>query len=297
MRTHNDPLVIRATEKPKVVKKKGKKGRSRSGVSLEDLNQAASPKSGPGSPKSPKKGAPAAAPAAEADVELDEDGNPIEVCTDGPPINDTNLKSFQKCNKTLDQIQKSLEDYLETKRLAFPRFYFLSNDELLEILSQTRDPTAVQPHLGKCFDAMKSVVFGDDEVNHDMTAMTSSEKEVVPFSQTCYAKGPVEEWLTGIETMMRLTLYDLSVACKDSYPSYDDAIDRWKWLNEFPAAMILMISQIFWAINVETVLRECMAGGDENRQGMHKHVQYCVFAYCVCRWPKYGGARGVVWRG
>ena len=48
-------------------------------------------------------------------------------------------ETLQRHNEVLDQIQKSLEDYLETKRIAFPRFYFLSNEELLQILAQTRD--------------------------------------------------------------------------------------------------------------------------------------------------------------
>ena len=48
------------------------------------------------------------------------------------------LDQLRWANDTLDQVQKSLEAYLETKRQAFPRFYFLSNDELLSILSQTR---------------------------------------------------------------------------------------------------------------------------------------------------------------
>ncbi|EDO31800.1 predicted protein [Nematostella vectensis] len=70
------------------------------------------------------------------------------------------LETFQNNNALLDQIQKCLEAYLESKCVIFPRFYFLSNDELLEILSQTRNPHAVQPHLQKCFDAIAKLEFG-----------------------------------------------------------------------------------------------------------------------------------------
>lgn len=67
------------------------------------------------------------------------------------------LEELNDMNVKLEEIQKSLDMYLETKRQIFPRFYFLSNDDLLEILGQSKNPKAVQPHLKKCFDNIKSL--------------------------------------------------------------------------------------------------------------------------------------------
>lgn len=53
------------------------------------------------------------------------------------------LDTLINMNMKLEEIQKSLDMYLETKRQIFPRFYFLSNDDLLEILGQSKNPDAV----------------------------------------------------------------------------------------------------------------------------------------------------------
>jgi dynein heavy chain len=122
----------------------------------------------------------------------------IEVCA-----SEALLGKFQNNNKALDEIQKCLEDYLETKRSAFPRFYFLSNDELLEILSQTRNAQAVQPHLRKCFDNVVKVEFSKEKDSSEILGMVSAEKEYVGWSESVWAKGAVEYWLGNIEKMMR----------------------------------------------------------------------------------------------
>ena len=66
--------------------------------------------------------------------------------------NEKQLREFIKYNEQMDRIQKNLDQFLEEKRTDFPRFYFISSDELLQLLAEQKVVSSVEKHLNKCFD-------------------------------------------------------------------------------------------------------------------------------------------------
>ncbi|KAL5473898.1 hypothetical protein EMCRGX_G028462 [Ephydatia muelleri] len=165
---------------------------------------------------------------------------------------DNMLGKLKESNQLLEEIQKGLNDYLEKKRLFFPRFFFLSNDELLEILSETKDPTRVQPHLKKCFEGIAKLQFTEDQ---RVTAMVSGEKEVVPFSQVIVpaeAKGMVEKWLLQVQDTMIQSLKDIT---EKAYAAYAQ-VPRSKWVLEWPGQVVIAVSTIYWTQEVTSAIEE-----------------------------------------
>ncbi|KAJ3395883.1 Dynein heavy chain 1, axonemal [Lobulomyces angularis] len=158
------------------------------------------------------------------------------------------LDSFRECNKLLELVAKGLSAYLESKRATFPRFFFLSDDELLQILSQTKDPTAVQPHLRKCFENVASLEFKEDKL---ITAMYSGEGERIPLQEPFYPKGPVEDWLLKVEHQMRESVKKSimdGLACYYAKP-------RIEWVLDWPGQVVLSASQTYWTKEVTEALK------------------------------------------
>jgi dynein heavy chain len=81
--------------------------------------------------------------------------------------------------------------------------------------------------LNKCFDSIKRIEFTKAKNSKEIIAMSSPEGEKVPFSEPCFAEGPVEHWLNEIQTAMFRSLYLITADAMENYPEDGRQRDHW----------------------------------------------------------------------
>ncbi|NXP60283.1 DYH17 protein, partial [Chloropsis cyanopogon] len=170
--------------------------------------------------------------------------NVIE-CTNKPGLH-TKLEALQD---RLAVCEKALAEYLETKRLAFPRFYFVSSADLLDILSKGTEPLEVSRHLTKLFDSLAKLKFQEDSDKKPLKVaqgMFSRDGEYVHFDADCDLSGQVEVWLNRLLERMRSTLRSL---LPQALGTYEDK-PREEWVFDYPAQVALTGTQIAWTTEV-----------------------------------------------
>ncbi|KAM7360514.1 dynein heavy chain at 93AB isoform 2-T2 [Cochliomyia hominivorax] len=178
------------------------------------------------------------------------------------------IERLETLQKELTLCEKALAEYLETKRLAFPRFYFVSSADLLDILSNGIQPDMVTKHLTKLFDSIARLKFNRDEQNEIDTAsgMYAKDGEYVEFNEVANMRGPVEVWLNRIQAAMRASLrYYVS----EAVVAYEEK-QREQWLFDYPAQVSLCGSQIWWSTEVNIAFSRLEEGYDNAIKDYYK---------------------------
>ena len=163
------------------------------------------------------------------------------------------LEDLRGILRDLEICQKKLARYLESKRLQCPRFYFLSDDELLFILGTT-DVENTQKHIPNIF--MANITELKLSKSKAVVGMRCEEEEDYDFRVQVKPDGPVEEWINKVADEMKRTMKLLSKEAVFYYAKDE----RTPWITGTLGQCCLVASQVWWTYAVEDVFRRVREG-------------------------------------
>jgi dynein heavy chain 1, cytosolic len=163
-------------------------------------------------------------------------------------------RQLERQDSTMSLIQKALGEYLERQRQYFPRFYFVNNDDLVEIIGNSNEPAKIIVHLSKMFAAITTVDILDKSENsmsespsksQHALSMISKEGEIVPLLSQVDVSVSAKDWLGSLQDEMRKTLASLLQSSLLN-ASASDSASLIAWINSFPAQIVILASQVAW---------------------------------------------------
>ncbi|KAG5479644.1 hypothetical protein CUR178_03406 [Leishmania enriettii] len=186
-------------------------------------------------------------------------------------LDDEKLKAtLERLLSQLSAVQRALTRYLDTQRGRFPRFFFAGDDDLLEIMGNSKNPLFLNKHLKKLFTAMASLKL-DGNVRDAATRLrgfASAEGEELSFEPDPipYQQRPIHEWLGEAEQGMAYTLreatlraYSELLMTKDGSPYA--LLWSMDWMQHKPAQVVCLAMQLLWTQQQENLLAGASGGG------------------------------------
>ena len=151
--------------------------------------------------------------------------------------------------KRLGECEKSLNIFMESKRAVFPRFYFISSVDLLDILSNGNNPHLINKHINKVILAIDKIEMSDSKGDrpNGLGMHTRVGKEYVKFYTDCKLLGKVENYL---DLLLRFMLESLRVITKSSVKSVQTDETR-EWIEKTPNQICLLTYLIKFCVAIE----------------------------------------------
>ena len=138
--------------------------------------------------------------------------------------------------KILDQIQHKIEEQLMQMRIQFERFFFISNDDLLYMLANSKNSEnksgvdgfeQIKPYLSKIFEDVYELNYIQTlgTSGKEIVAVISLSKEKLKFQKGVKVDDDLARWIGQLETKINETMKERML---QAYKSYEDIKDETK---------------------------------------------------------------------
>lgn len=181
-------------------------------------------------------------------------------------VQEGHLQLIESANEKLVKCEKALNRFMEDKRTCFPRFYFVSPADLLDILSNGNQPEKVMQHMPKIFQAIETLKLESGQVRPAAIGMKSCVGiEYVNFTEPLKLLGKVEVYLQDVIDVMRVSLRKIAGHSMEKYSQHP----RTEWLKLDCSQCTLLVNMTVYTTNVErgfmdgnlkVTLAECIDG-------------------------------------
>eukprot|EP01138_Halocafeteria_seosinensis_P009362 gb/GECG01009567.1/.p1 GENE.gb/GECG01009567.1/~~gb/GECG01009567.1/.p1 ORF type:complete len:4452 (+),score=647.06 gb/GECG01009567.1/:1-13356(+) len=184
------------------------------------------------------------------------------------------LEELEKQNTELDKCRKSLQKFLDQKRRLFPRFYFVSEADLLDILSNGSNPPAIMRHISKVLLATAKLRLKTENEGRPVATefVSGVGEEILPFRQGgVRLEGKAEQYLAKILEEQHMTIQDFLM---QAYKRYDE-MNRGEWMIDFkedvpeedkgivpvdPAQIVSLVASAKYIEQAEAALKRAKEG-------------------------------------
>lgn len=193
-------------------------------------------------------------------------------------------------NLQLEIIQKKLNDLLAAKRAMFPRFYFLSNKDLLEMIGQAKDPATINKHISKIYEGINTIKTEQTQAakgqrEHVITTVVAEDGETLSVvdnqTQQLELTTNVESWMKNLTEASKQALEREFSNYAQNAPAAQGrkVFDRERMTQNISGTIgqiLLTFNQIEWTNAVKTALLSMGpdAGANPNNPLKKLRTQY-----------------------
>ena len=172
---------------------------------------------------------------------INDDPSVLRICL----MNQTS-PDVESAKESIQKLLKSVQNELDNKRANYPRFFFISNNQLLNIITHSKDPNCILKILPQITDGVSTAILELDNRVPCITGVSNNSGELLELRPVKF-RSSIDMWLSNIEEITKRTIKNEFKSSKQSAAE----MTLQGWIKSSISQITKMISHVDWTSRIK----------------------------------------------